>query len=125
MYAGEYVFAQVMDFLPLHVFRRCVARYDGEHRVKRFSCLDQYLCLAFAQLTWRESLRDMTRAHEGRADMSAVGQQRDPLAPPAGRPPFFRFAANAGARVAGTAAAAPAALVRSGGAGRAQRGSAR
>jgi len=59
MYAGQYVFAQVMDFLPLHVFRRCVARYDGERRVKRFSCLDQYLCLAFAQLTWRESLRDI------------------------------------------------------------------
>ena len=59
MYAGQYVFAQVMDFLPLHVFRRCVARYDGERRIKRFSCLDQYLCLAFAQLTWRESLRDI------------------------------------------------------------------
>ena len=59
MYAGQYVFAQVIDFLPLHVFRRCVARYDGERRVKRFSCLDQYLCLAFAQLTWRESLRDI------------------------------------------------------------------
>ena len=59
MYGGQYVFAQVMDFLPLHVFRRCVARYSGEHRVKRFSCLDQYLCLTFAQLTWRESLRDI------------------------------------------------------------------
>ena len=59
MYGGQYVFAQVMDFLPLHVFRRCVARCSGEHRVKRFSCLDQYLCLAFAQLTWRESLRDI------------------------------------------------------------------
>ena len=59
MYGGQYVFAQVMDFLPLHVFRRCVARYSGEHKVKRFSCLDQYLCLAFAQLTWRESLRDI------------------------------------------------------------------
>ena len=40
-------------------FRRCVERYGGEHKVKRFSCLDQYLCLAFAQLTWRESLRDI------------------------------------------------------------------
>jgi hypothetical protein len=59
MYGGQYVFAQVMDFLPSQVFRRCVARYSGEHRVKRFSCLDQYLCLAFAQLTWRESLRDI------------------------------------------------------------------
>ena len=59
MHEGHYVFAQVMQHLPLTTFRRCVARYDGEHRVKRFSCLDQYLCLAFAQLTWRESLRDI------------------------------------------------------------------
>jgi len=56
---GHYVFAQVMQHLPLTTFRRCVERYGGEHKVKRFSCLDQYLCLAFAQLTWRESLRDI------------------------------------------------------------------
>ena len=48
---GHYVFAQVMQHLPLTTFRRCVERYGGEHKVKRFSCLDQYLCLAFAQLT--------------------------------------------------------------------------
>jgi hypothetical protein len=54
-----YVFAQVMQHLPLTTFRRCVERYGGEHKVKRLSCLDQYLCLAFAQLTWRESLRDI------------------------------------------------------------------
>ena len=59
MHEGHYVFAQVMRHLPLTTFRRCVARYGGEHRIKRFSCLDQYLCLAFAQLTWRESLRDI------------------------------------------------------------------
>jgi hypothetical protein len=59
MYTGKLVFAQVMDHLPLHTFRRCVARYRGEHKVKRFSCLDQYLCMAFAQLTYRESLRDI------------------------------------------------------------------
>ena len=59
MHQGHYVFAQLMQHLPLTAFRRCVARYDGERRVKRFSCLDQYLCLAFAQLTWRESLRDI------------------------------------------------------------------
>jgi hypothetical protein len=59
MHQGHYVFAQLMQHLPLTTFRRCVARYRGEHRVKRFSCLDQYLCLAFAQLTWRESLRDI------------------------------------------------------------------
>ena len=51
MYGGQYVFAQVMDFLPLHLFHRRDTRYSGEHRVKRFSCLGQYLCLAFAQLT--------------------------------------------------------------------------
>ncbi len=59
MYAGQYVFAQLMDHLPWHVFRRCVARYGGDRKVKSFSCLDQFRCLAFAQLTWRESLRDI------------------------------------------------------------------
>jgi hypothetical protein len=59
MNAGKLVFAQVMAHLPLTTFRRCVARYDGEHKVKHFTCLDQYLCMAFAQLTYRESLRDI------------------------------------------------------------------
>jgi len=59
MYTGKLVFAQVMDHLPLRTFRRYVARHRGEHKVKRFSCLDQYLCMAFAQLTYRESLRDI------------------------------------------------------------------
>lgn len=59
MYAGKLVFAQVMEHLPLHTFRRIVARYAGERRVKSFSCLDQFLCMAFAQLTFRESLRDI------------------------------------------------------------------
>ncbi|MGH9670667.1 MAG: IS4 family transposase [Terriglobales bacterium] len=59
MYAGKLVFAQLMDHLPLHRFRRCVARYHGEHKVKSFRCLDQFLCMAFAQLTYRESLRDL------------------------------------------------------------------
>ncbi len=59
MYAGKLVFAQVMDHLPLHTLRRCVARYRGDHKVKAFTCLDQYLCMAFAQLTYRESLRDI------------------------------------------------------------------
>jgi hypothetical protein len=53
------VFAQLMDHLPLHEFRKCVRRYKGGHRVRSFSCLDQFLCLAFAQLTYRESLRDI------------------------------------------------------------------
>jgi hypothetical protein len=59
MRQGHYVFAQLMQHLPLTTFRRCVARYNGEYRIQQFSCLDQYLCLAFAQLTWRESLRDI------------------------------------------------------------------
>mgnify|MGYP003387301382 CR=1 FL=1 len=59
MNTGKLVFAQVMSHLPLTTFRRCVARYHGEHKVKHFSCLDQFLCMAFAQLTYRESLRDI------------------------------------------------------------------
>lgn len=59
MNTGKLVFAQVMTHLPLTTFRRCVARYNGEHKVKQFSCLDQYLCMAFAQLTYRENLRDI------------------------------------------------------------------
>jgi len=59
MYSGKLVFAQVMEHLPLHTFRRIVARYGGERKVKSFSCLDQFLCMAFAQLTFRESLRDI------------------------------------------------------------------
>ncbi len=55
MNTRKLVFAQVMAHLPLTTFRRCVARYDGEHKVKRFSCLDQYLCMAFAQLTFRNT----------------------------------------------------------------------
>ena len=53
------VFAQIMEFLPLHGFRKCVKRYRGDYKIKTFSCLDQFLCLAFAQLTYRESLRDI------------------------------------------------------------------
>lgn len=59
MNQGKLVFAQVTQHVPLTTFRRCVARYAGEHKVKSFSCLDQYLCMAFAQLTFRESLRDI------------------------------------------------------------------
>ncbi|HEY7713841.1 MAG TPA: IS4 family transposase [Candidatus Binatia bacterium] len=59
MHEGKLVFAQVTGHLPLTSFCRCVARYGGSHKVKSFSCLDQYLCMAFAQLTYRESLRDI------------------------------------------------------------------
>jgi hypothetical protein len=59
MHTGKLVFAQLMEHLPLTTFRRCVARYGGHHKVQRFTCLDQYLSMAFAQLTFRESLRDI------------------------------------------------------------------
>ena len=59
MNAGRTVFAQVMDFLPLPEFRACVARYEGRAKGQSFSCLDQFLTLAFAQLTGRDSLRDI------------------------------------------------------------------
>jgi hypothetical protein len=59
MNTGRTVFAQLMDFFPLPEFRRCVERYQGEYKVQSFSCLDQFLGLAFAQLTYRESLRDI------------------------------------------------------------------
>ena len=59
MNQGRTVFSQVMDFVPMYEFRKCVARYRGNHRVRSFSCLSQFLCMAFAQLTYRESLRDI------------------------------------------------------------------
>ena len=59
MNSGRTIFAQVMDFLPLTEFRRCVERYRGDYKVQSFSCWDQFLCLAFAQFTGRESLRDI------------------------------------------------------------------
>jgi len=59
MYTGQLVFAQLVEFLPRHDFNACVRRYDGDRRLRGFSCRDQFLCLAFAQLTFRESLRDI------------------------------------------------------------------
>jgi hypothetical protein len=59
MYAGKLVFAQVMEYAPWHTFRRLVGKYHGDFNVRSFSCLDQFLCMAFAQLTYRESLRDI------------------------------------------------------------------
>ena len=69
MHTGKLVFAQLMDHLPLHTFRRCVAKYPGRYPTLTFSHLDQFLCMAFAQLTYRESLRDIEtclRAHSAR-----------------------------------------------------------
>ncbi len=59
MNAGQTVFTQLMEHVPFHMFERCVQRYGGDHRVHTFSCWDQFLCMAFAQLTYRESLRDI------------------------------------------------------------------
>jgi hypothetical protein len=59
MYTGKLVFAQAIEHLPMHTFRRCVQRYNGNRHIKRFTCQDQYRSMAFAQLTYRESLRDI------------------------------------------------------------------
>ena len=59
MNSGKMIFSQLMDFLPSQEFRRCVDRYKGNYKLQRFSCWDQFLCMAFAQLTYRESLRDI------------------------------------------------------------------
>ena len=59
MHQGTTIFAQIMDFLPKHKFRKCVDRYRGNFRTRSFSCFDQFMCMAFAQLTYRESLRDI------------------------------------------------------------------
>lgn len=59
MNIGRTTFSQLMDFLPLAEFRECGARYQGDYKTQSFSSLDQFLCLAFAQLTYRDSLRDI------------------------------------------------------------------
>jgi transposase len=92
MNSGRTIFAQLMDLLPLPEFRRCVERYQGDYKVQSFSCLDQFLSLAFAQMTYRESLRDIEtclRAHRSqlyhmgfrggisRNTLANANQQRD------------------------------------------------
>ena len=59
MYSGKIVFSQIMDFLPMYEFQKCIQRYQGNYKTRTFTCLDQFLCMAFAQLTYRESLRDI------------------------------------------------------------------
>jgi hypothetical protein len=59
MNKGQTLFSQVMDFVPTHEFKKCVERYRGSYKVQNFSCWDHFLCMAFAQLTYRESLRDI------------------------------------------------------------------
>ena len=65
MNIGRCVFAQLMDFVPSYEFQKCVQRYNGNYKVITFSCLDQFLCLSFAQLTYRESLRDIEACLRG------------------------------------------------------------
>ena len=92
MASGRLVFSQLMDFVPWHVFRRQVARYKGDYRVRRFSCRDQFLCMAYAQLAARESLRDVEislraqhqhlyrmglRGTVARATLADANEQRD------------------------------------------------
>ncbi len=92
MFSGKIVFAQLMEFVPMHVFRRCVITYQGNYNVRTFSCLDQFLCMAFAQLTYRESLRDIEaclrsqkqklyhmgiRGKVSRSTMADANEQRD------------------------------------------------
>jgi hypothetical protein len=92
MNTGRTIFAQLMDLLPLAEFHRCVERYHGEYKVQSFACLDQFLCLAFAQLTYRESLRDIEtclrahqpqlyhmgfRGHVSRNTLAHANEQRD------------------------------------------------
>jgi transposase len=59
MNQGQTIFSQVIDFLPKKRFRQCVNRYNGNHRIRSFTCYNQFLCMAFAQLAYRESLRDI------------------------------------------------------------------
>jgi len=69
MHSGRIIFSQLMSFFPRYEFNKCVQRYQGEYRIRDFSCFDQFLCMAFAQLTYRESLRDIEiclRAMESR-----------------------------------------------------------
>jgi hypothetical protein len=68
MYAGKLVFAQLTDLIHPEQFRRCVRRYQGDYKVKSFSCWSQFLCMAFGQLTFRESLRDVETCLRSRPD---------------------------------------------------------
>ena len=85
MYSGRLVFSQMMEHLPMKTFHRCVQRYQGNRHVQSFTCLDQFLCMAFAQLTFRESLRDIEaclRAHQDKLYHMGIrgGMSRNTLA---------------------------------------------
>ena len=68
MFAGKSIFSQIVEAIHPQQFRRCVERYGGDYKVRQFSCWDQFLCLAFAQLTFRESLRDIEDCLAARPD---------------------------------------------------------
>jgi len=65
MNLGKTIFSQIMEYLPSYEFRLCVKRYRGQYKIKSFSCWDQFLCMSFAQLTYRESLRDIQACLRG------------------------------------------------------------
>jgi len=65
MNVGKTVFSQLMEFLPQYEFQKCVERYQGNYKIKSFSCWDQFFCMGFAQLTYRESLRDIQSCLRG------------------------------------------------------------
>ena len=92
MHSGRTIFSQLMDFLPRHEFNKCVRSYQGHYRIRTFSCFDQFLCMAFAQLTYRESLRDIEtclralqpklyhagiRGHISRSTLADANEKRD------------------------------------------------
>ena len=92
MYTGKLVFSQVMEHLPVREFQKCVSRYGGDYKSRGFSCRDQFLCMSFAQLTFRESLRDIEaclrsvpeklyhlgfRGHIARSTLADANETRD------------------------------------------------
>src|ERR1700686_5102835 len=68
VFSGKTIFSQVVELIHPQQFRRCVVRYRGDYKVKAFSCWDQFLCMTFAQLTFRESLRDIEDCLSARSD---------------------------------------------------------
>lgn len=69
MNAGKPLFSQIIEWIPHYAFHRCVARYEGDYKIQTFSCWDQFLCMAFAQVTFRESLRDIESCLRARPEM--------------------------------------------------------
>src|SRR5215510_9852752 len=68
MFSGHFVLSQLVECIHPQQFYRCVHRYGGDYKIKHFSCWQQFVCLVFAQLTWRENLRDIDACLNARAD---------------------------------------------------------